>query len=671
MPNRIFLAVVFFAISLLLNAQSNDFRPVRARDFSKTPLSNEQDYDALVLFRKHYSYFSSNHQDFSNNTIVHERILINNDDGLRYATQMISLYKGEKDSDKVTDITGTTYNLVNNEIITTELDESSIFYEKRNDHRNRVKFTMPAAGKGSIIDFYYKIVSPFIYIRDIPIQYDIPIDHLDLDVRLSRSIVYNVAFNPEAFYKLGFSEEIKDDFLKNLKDFEPPSTEKNELLDLSSILTAKNRTVSVKTGAIPSYKNEKGSGGKNRYRAKLMFEVAATGDGYGRYKYYASDWEAVSSSIMKSQYFGAHLNSSGFFKSDLKTAVDDNLEEREKALAVFRFLTNRVKWNGNAGKFIDEGAKAAYQKGSGNAAELNLLLVNMLRESGLDAYPVLTGTQYADTPVFPTRDGFNYVITQVKIGSEDFLLDATEPLATFNVLPERIAQWKGRVIMSEKKSKWINLERKIPSKVKDVIKIDFNQDLSANFSTERSLTHFAAYQTRKELTSADEQSIKNNLLVKVTGVEVKDYEITNLNSTEVPLNVNINGVLKGGWDLINDNFYIVPLSYLAMTSNPYSDNIRKQPFFLPYPIDQTKEVNLKVPEDYHLKSLPEPLQISFNDDEGTYTYSIFEEDGFIKTKSELKLLFSKILPENYQEFKSFMNTIRDKEADRVIFTKKP
>ena len=114
MPNRIFLAVVFFAISHLLNAQSNDFRPVRARDFSKTALSNEQDYDALVLFRKHYSYFSSDHQDFSNNTIVHERILINNDDGLRYATQMISLYKGEKDSDKVTDITGTTYNLVNN-----------------------------------------------------------------------------------------------------------------------------------------------------------------------------------------------------------------------------------------------------------------------------------------------------------------------------------------------------------------------------------------------------------------------------------------------------------------------------------------------------------------------------------------------------------------------------
>ena len=60
-----YLALILCLLTYLTGAQNSDFRPVRARDFNKTALSGEFDCDAVVLFRKHYSYFSPDHQDFS------------------------------------------------------------------------------------------------------------------------------------------------------------------------------------------------------------------------------------------------------------------------------------------------------------------------------------------------------------------------------------------------------------------------------------------------------------------------------------------------------------------------------------------------------------------------------------------------------------------------------
>ena len=583
---------------------------------------------------------------------------------------MITLFKGKDSEEKVTDISGTTYNLVEGKIVKTELNKSAIFHENVSSNRDGVKFTMPAAGAGSIIDFYYKIVSPFINIRDIPIQYDIPIDHLALDVRLSRSIVYNVAFNPEASYELSFSKEIKDEFLKNLQDFDPPKTAQNELIDKNYILTAKNKTVSLRTGSIPSYNSEKDSGGRNRYRSRLIFEIAATPDGFGRYKYYASDWNSVSKSIMKSQYFGGQLRSSNFYKKDLLQSIDLKSDDRNRALNVFDFLQDRVKWNGRIGKFVDEGIKEAYRKGSGNAAEVNLLLVSMLREAGLNAYPVLTGTHTADTPVFPTRDGFNYVIVQVVINGKYHLLDATELKTTLDVLPDRIAQWKGRVIKNEKKSEWIDLEKRMFSEINESTTINFNEDLSANYSTQRSLNQFAAYKARTALANANKKKVESELTDHMSAVSVDQYDIINLDETDQPLIETFSGVLTGGWNLINDKLYVEGLSYHTMRSNPYTDTDREQPLFLSFPFVKKKTVAIHLPEGYELESLPKPINLSYNDGQGVFSYEISEVNGLIKTQVEINLPFSKVLSEDYKEFQNFISSVIDKEAERIIFVKK-
>ena len=57
-----------------------------------------------------------------------------------------------------------------------------------------------------------------------------------------------------------------------------------------------------------------------------------------------------------------------------------------------------------------KGTRKAYLEGEGNVADINLLLIAMLRSQGVDANPVLVSTRNNGIPLFPTRKGFNYVI---------------------------------------------------------------------------------------------------------------------------------------------------------------------------------------------------------------------------------------------------------------------
>jgi hypothetical protein len=70
----------------------------------------------------------------------------------------------------------------------------------------------------------------------------------------------------------------------------------------------------------------------------------------------------------------------------------------------------------------------------------------MLKKANVDASPVLVSTKNNGIPFFPTKDGFNYVIAQVKDGDKTDLLDATEKHTDLNMLPLRVMNWQGRLI---------------------------------------------------------------------------------------------------------------------------------------------------------------------------------------------------------------------------------
>ena len=94
-------------------------------------------------------------------------------------------------------------------------------------------------------------------------------------------------------------------------------------------------------------------------------------------------------------------------------------------------------------------------KKTGNTADINLLLVSMLNYAKLNASPILLSTRSNGIPIFPSRNGFNYVITGVELSNGSVvLLDATNKNAVPNIIPENTLNWFGRIVRKMEPLKW-------------------------------------------------------------------------------------------------------------------------------------------------------------------------------------------------------------------------
>ena len=86
------------------------------------------------------------------------------------------------------------------------------------------------------------------------------------------------------------------------------------------------------------------------------------------------------------------------------------------------------------------------------------MLTAMLRFAGLEAHPVLISTRENGQPIqlYPILGQFNHVLTHVKIGAQEYLLDATEPLRPHSILPVAALNGNGWLV-HKKTPRWINI----------------------------------------------------------------------------------------------------------------------------------------------------------------------------------------------------------------------
>src|SRR5690606_39369686 len=80
--------------------------------------------------------------------------------------------------------------------------------------------------------------------------------------------------------------------------------------------------------------------------------------------------------------------------------------------------------------------------------------------AGINTEAVLLSTRENGivNKIYPVVSDFDYVIAKANIGNESYLLDATDPLLPFGLLPLRCINDQGRVVSLDKPSYWIDLK---------------------------------------------------------------------------------------------------------------------------------------------------------------------------------------------------------------------
>ena len=675
-----FLSIIILSFICLnsINSQDYKFGEVSKLELQEKKYPMDSAANAAILYRYENVRFEfSQNNGFTQIKEVIMKIKIYNKEGLDWANEKIYLYKGNSGSDEtIKGIKGFTYNLKNGKIEKDKLKSDGIFNEKATDLYSICSFALPNVKAGSIIEYKYTIRSPFIQIDDIELQFSIPVKKLDVSISTPQFYKYKMRLNPKAFYIPTYTEKKINKTLSvsNRVSNNSPSSGINQFGNGSKIsqnsISYFDNNIIFSEENIPSLTAESFAGSINNYKAKLSLELEAklAKEGYVE-KSYAISWDKVSKAIYESSNFGGQLNKSSFFKDDLSNILDGVDDDFHKAYLIESFVKSKVKWNGSYSIYAHKGIRAAYKEGEGNVAEINLLVVAMLRSQGLDANPVLVSTRNNGTPLFPTREGFNYVICMVQSENSYLLIDATEPFSANNVLPERVLNWQGRVIKDKGKSSWVDLTSNKKSKESTMLNVKIGNDFIATGKVRKNFTDNLALKYRKRYTNLSIDDHIKSLESKKGDLEITDLIYENDKNLSQPVKVTYDYKLSDGIDEIADKLYFSPLLFLAIEENPFKLEERLYPIDFVSPHGDMSIVNIMLPEGYKVEFLPKSEAVEFRDGDVKFEYILKENGKYLSLKVNLEINNAIVQPADYKSFKVFFNKIVEKQAEQIVLTK--
>ena len=206
-------------------------------------------------------------------------------------------------------VKGYTYNLEGNKIEKKKLKKDGIFEENINDYTEVNTITMPNVQDGCVIEYTYKIVSPFIEIDDFTFQYDIPINKLSVKIITPQFYRYNKFNNTKASYfpKVRESREKKTLATKKASFLGTSATENTSTYNNTNNSYFQD-VLTISESNVPALKAEAFAGSMNNYVSKMSMELAAILNEYGaETKSFSSTWGGVSKNIYKLKSFGGQI----------------------------------------------------------------------------------------------------------------------------------------------------------------------------------------------------------------------------------------------------------------------------------------------------------------------------------------------------------------------------
>ncbi|MFH4964476.1 DUF3857 domain-containing protein [Gaetbulibacter sp. M235] len=663
---------ILLSFSITVFSQNYDFGKVSVDELEEKFNPQDSSANATYLYKNRRTYFVYNQNEgFQLVTEIQERVKIYNQEGLDYGTIEVRLYKEGGDDEKLSNLKAYSYNLESGKVEETKLNKDGIFKTELSKYTEQVKFTMPNLKGGSVIEYKYTITSPFFWnVEDFVFQYDIPVKKIE--AQFESPEYYNFKINAKGFLSVIPKVTAKNDkvtFTNKYRDqsggFGYVSKTSYETSDLNFI----TNITSYNLSNIPALKEEPFVNNINNYRSSIQYELSYTKFPQSPLKYYSTTWEDVVKTIYESPSFGSELDKTGYFEDEIDPLISNISSPLERVALIYEFVKSKVKWNGYYSKYTNDGVKKAYKEQVGNVAEINLMLTSMLRYAGLRAYPVLVSTRQNGIPLFPTREGYNYVISYVNLPEGTILLDATNKYSLPNILPYRTLNWQGRIIAEQGGSELIDLYPKEGSKntITMMVNLDGNGNIEGSFRSMK--TNHDALLYREKYNDVDKDDYLEKIENKYNGLEISDFNVINALELSKPIVESYKFFKESQADIIRDKIYFSPLFFLRTSSNPFKLEKREFPVDFGYPSSSMYRFIIKLPDGYKVESTPEPVILALPDNLGVFKYNISISGASVQLVVNTEINESIISPMYYDVLKEYFKQMIEKENEQIVLSK--
>jgi hypothetical protein len=653
------LILILVTSSLLSHAQDFKVGTFTADEITMEKYAKDTSAHALYLTDHGRLEINTTNDDrFKYILRRHVRIKIFDSRAFDKATIQIPLYNDGEEYEDVQDIDGvTTFTNDNGGVQQAALDKSQIFKVKEDKHWTNIKFTMPNVHNGCIIDYTYTIYS--VYWERLPIWYfqdDIPKMSSEYDLHLPAYWTYNASLR--GGLKLS----------KNVAEVEHGCfTFNGNAVDCSHI--------DLGMTDIPAFKEEADMTSYKNFISAAYFELAQFINPYtGAKQNFSRQWSDIDYQLKHLSSFGGQLRRKELMKEHIAPAITGITDSLSKAMAIYAYIQKSIKYNGQYDIFTDDGIRKALDNHSGTVAEVNIALITALESAGFDAEAVLLSTREHGliNKLYPTIQEFNYIIAKVNIGGKSYLLDATDPLLSFGMLPLRCINDQGRVMCLDKPSYWIDLAN---AGQKGVNTYNYDLTLQPDGKIKGTMVHYAsgyaAYTERvaikkfnsvdEYVESLDERSPRFRILKSnIDGVDSLNNPIAETYEIEIKEFDNVN----------HDRLMFNPFIMDYISVNPYKLTERSYPVDLGMPTANRYTLTLHLPDNYTVDTPPQNIGVALPNNGGMFQ-TAYQADGNSFTFSHvIQLNKSVYSSEEYPYLKELYNTIILTQKAEMVLKRK-
>ena len=662
------LLAVFITFLTTVQAQKQELGNVSIEELKEKTHPKDSSAVAAFIFKKGKTSFAYNQNEgFSIVTEVEMKIKFYKKEGYEWANISLPVYIGGNSKETVTFSKAVTYNLINGQIEKTKAKSENEFSEQKNKYWGIRKITMPNVKEGSIIELKYSVYSP--YISNFPewkFQKTIPVNFSEYTTDIPEYFIYNV-------HRKGalFPIETKEKLSKMIRLDERYSSVNRQvgyLHDVENVNYMDNRTV-YKLENIPAISEESYVNNMDNYTPSVILEHSGTQFPQKAYVGYSSTWEDVSKNIYENDDFGSQLDKNNYFEEALKNLLQGLTSNEDKINAIFNFVKSRMTWNKYFSYACDAGVKKAYQDMTGNTADINLMLVSMLRYANLESNPVLVSTRANGIALYPSRSAFNTVIASVVLDDKIVLLDATSKNAFPNILPLRDLNWFGRIIRKDGTSDMVNLMPESASQ--DVVNIIATLDSSGQVTGKlrEQYLDYDALRFRENYAGLAKDAIVEKIEKKHSGLEIENYELINDIDTDESVIEKYSFRNGNASEIVSDKIYISPLLQLESSENPFKQELREFPIDFSFPNKEKYMISLTIPDGYQVESMPKSIAIAMDKGYGNFSFTSSNTNNQLQINVVLNINTSIIPAEDYGTLKEFYKLITEKETEKIVIKK--
>jgi len=606
-----------------------------------------------------FSYDTGKGFQFNLNREV--RIMILTEAGLDYGNFSIPYYESRGGQEEIRRFRAHVYNLDGNSVNRSRVREREGFTQDRQNNWKELTFAFPEVKVGSVIEVRYTLISDFLFhLRDWRFQREIPVLHSEYSLNLPSFFVYYARYGGLIELDIRDQENSSDNWRITRK----VQTIMGEVDGDTYNVNARSTKFRWAAFDVPPMRPEPFTDNIRNYQARLFFEYAHEQWPDASPKHFTTTWDDVSKYLENNRDFGKFLNES---TSALWPLLPSNLPEteEERLWAALEIIHENIRWNEDAAFMADNTPAEVISNGVGNAAEVNLLLVAMLRNLGVESYPVAVttvrnGALFSDSP---TIIQWNYVVAMAKLpDGEQVLLDATVAKPVPGYLPQRAINGRGRAI-DPKLNEWVNLESNIDFTEQNIynLSLDENGDLSGSFEIQ--VGRFGKYRMVQEIVMLGEERFWDQMFrdanIRLTNKSIQ-YNIKDNSTLVMKADIHIPTYASG----IGDELIVPALLFERREENLFQSEDRQYPVFFNNTLNSATIINLELPENISISYMPEKKSRRW----GRFSYDLMAEE----TETGLKITWLNqrqirtVPSRNYSGFRTWYSHMIDDSQENIL-----